>query len=336
MRWVTRAFAFAVALTPAEAEAAARCGTPTDLCDGWTAAAPEQESLDPALICCIGPRLEKLADADPNGVVIARHGVLAYEHYFTGGDENARLQHDANTLHDVHSITKSVTALLTGIAFNLGWLKSLNASIFSFPPQCADLRTSEKDRITLRDLLTMTPGLAWPELAVPVKNSENIDRRIWNASDPHRFLLSQPLAATPGTVWNYNSGAVDLLGVILQKASGQPLDQFAKEALFAPLEVTDWQWGNPSNGLISGWTISLRGKSYSYGYLWLGRETIGSRNIDWVGGLGWGGQRLFVVPTQDLVVVATAYVIKPEAPSGLAGGTALDMVLGAAMHGGGR
>src|SRR6266851_6488481 len=65
---------------------AAECGTPNDLHDGWTVAAPGQEGLDPALICGIGPRLEALKEAKAHGVVIARHGRLVYERYFAGKD----------------------------------------------------------------------------------------------------------------------------------------------------------------------------------------------------------------------------------------------------------
>src|SRR5215470_16425387 len=55
---------------------AADCQEPTDFHDGWTVAAPEQEGLDPALICGIGPRLEALKEANAHGVVITRHGGL--------------------------------------------------------------------------------------------------------------------------------------------------------------------------------------------------------------------------------------------------------------------
>ena len=60
----------------AVAAMAADCPKPTDFHDGWTVAAPEQEGLDPALICGIGPRLEALKEANAHGVVIARHGRL--------------------------------------------------------------------------------------------------------------------------------------------------------------------------------------------------------------------------------------------------------------------
>jgi CubicO group peptidase (beta-lactamase class C family) len=177
MRWITRAFAFAVALAPAVA-AAASCGTPTDLRDGWTAAAPEQEGLDPASICGIGPRLEGLKEAQPHGVVIARHGRLIYEHYFTGKDWRLSMSlgdvsFDAGTNHDIRSISKKVTSLLIGIALDRGLLTDLDAPVFSFFPEYDDLRTPEKDRMTLRHLLTMSSGLAWDETNVAYTNPSN-------------------------------------------------------------------------------------------------------------------------------------------------------------------
>src|SRR5690349_9710015 len=63
---------------------AADCPMPPDLGHGWTVAAPEQEGLDSALICGIGPRLDALKEAQAHGIVIARHGRLIYEHYFRG------------------------------------------------------------------------------------------------------------------------------------------------------------------------------------------------------------------------------------------------------------
>jgi CubicO group peptidase (beta-lactamase class C family) len=354
---------------------AAECGAPADLHDGWEVAAPAQESLDPGLICAIGPRLEKLNEADPNGVVVARHGVLVYEHYFTGwdwqwGSPAAYDLHEAGTLHDLHSISKSVVALLTGIAFDRGWLKDIDAPILSFFPNDADLRGPDKSRITLRDLLTMTSGLAWPELAASSGNRSNPFGRMFEAPDPYRFVLEQPIASTPGTLWNYDSGGVELLGVILKRVAKEPLDQFARAALFEPLGIRHWEWarfanGNPiaSAGLrlrprdlakigqlvldhgawhgrqivsagwiremtspqLPSWDVPGVGGADSYGYLWwLGRLRIDDESFAWVAGIGYGGQRLYVVPSEDLVVAVTAGVFRRSDAQGLAGTTALE------------
>jgi CubicO group peptidase (beta-lactamase class C family) len=368
------ALALGVAPSPGLASAAAPdgCGTPAAMGDAWPVAAAEKEGLDAKLICTIGSTLEKMRDADPNGVVVIRHGVLVYEHYFVAGIEYA-----PNTLHDVRSITKSIVAILAGIALDRGWLKSLDTPVFSFFPNYADLRTPGKDRITLADLLSMTSGLAWPELATSYNDPSNILRQMIGAAHPYRFVLARPLVATPGTVWNYNSGGVELLGDILQKVSHRPLDKFAKQALFDPLEITDWQWQQGKNGTLAaswglwlrprdlakigqlvldhgvweghkivsaawiktmtarhsppGWLFEHRG--LSYGYLWWrGKLPVADHSANWAGGIGWGGQRLFVVPSLDLVVAATAGVYHRSSDQNLAGHTALDLAARAVVH----
>ncbi len=227
------------------------CPKPPDLHDGWTVAAPEQEPLDPALICGIGPRLEALKEAKPHGVVIVRHGTLVYEHYFRGKDWRLSMSlgdvsFDAETKHDIRSISKSVTSLLVGIALDRGILTDLDAPVFSFFPEYDDLRTLEKDRMTLRHLLTMSSGLAWNETSVEYTNPSNTYWQMGVAPRADHFVLAQPLAARPGTVFNYNTGGVDLLGVILRKACGKRLDEFAKETLFDPLGIEDWEWDGSS------------------------------------------------------------------------------------------
>jgi CubicO group peptidase (beta-lactamase class C family) len=229
----------------------ADCPKPIDLHDGWTVAAPEQEGLDSALICGIGPRLEALKEAQAHGIVIARHGRLIYERYFAGRDWRlsmslGEVKFDAGTKHDIRSVSKSVTSLLVGIALDRGLLADLDAPVFSFFPEYDDLRTPEKDRMTLRHLLTMSSGLAWNETSVPYTNPSNTYWQMGIAPRVDHFVLAQPLAAPPGTVFNYNTGSVDLLGVILRKVSGKRVDEFAKEALFDLLGIEDWEWEGSS------------------------------------------------------------------------------------------
>ena len=349
------------------------CAAPAAMSDGWPVAPPAQVGLDPKLICSIGPSLEGLHGADPDGVVVIRHGTLVYEHYFT--DE---MHYDADTVHPIHSVTKSVVGLLVGIAFDRDWLKRLDDPVFPYFPRDADLQSLQKDRITLQDLLTMTSGLEWPESTVPDADPSNIFWQMQRASDPYRFVLTQPLAATPGTVWNYNSGGVELLGDILAKVSHQKLEAFARQALFDPLGIKHFAW-LPSNGKpAASWGLWLRPRdlakigqlllnhgnwngqqivstqwinemvaphvprpswwpsgadeAISYGYLWwLGHLATRDRTVHWIAGIGWGGQRLYVVPSLDLVIVVTASVETSGAPQYLAGSTALDLVVRAAI-----
>jgi len=379
--------ALALSLMPSLAFAAGAiatpttCGAPTASSDGWPVAAPAKEGFDPGLICSIGPALKGLTAVNvdgavvalhPNGVVVVRHGTLVYEHYF-GRD-------DAQRVHPLMSISKSVVALLAGIALDHGWLKQVDARAFSYFPDDSDLRSHDKDSITIRELLTMSSGLSWPEQAVPYSNPANIVQRMALVPDPYRFVLARPLAATPGTVWHYNSGGGELLGDILMKVAHQPLDQFAQQALFDPLGIryADWVWERSQNDkLAASWGLYLLPRGLAkigqlvlnhgtwhghqivsaqwinemtspqvppfkwtnnshancYGYLWwLGESKVGSQEINWVAGIGHGGQKLYVVPSLDLVVVVTAGDYNLFPASGLVGNTALGIVLRAALE----
>src|SRR5438045_2690072 len=172
MGWIN-ALVFGILLAPmlAATAIATDCGSPADLHDAWRIAAPQQVGLDPALVCGIGPRLEALEEAKAHGVVIARHGALVYERYFAGQDWRlstplGEVTFNARTKHDTRSISKSVTSLLVGIALDRGLLINLDTPVFSFFPEYDDLRTPEKDRTTLRHLLTMSSGLAWDETSI--------------------------------------------------------------------------------------------------------------------------------------------------------------------------
>jgi len=380
MRWIgSAALCVALLASVARAGTSADCGAPADLSDGWPVSTPAQQGLDPKLICAIGPGLAKLKGANPHGAVVVRNGMLVYEQYFEGDDKRGSswlgvVPHDANTLHNMESITKSAVALLVGTAFDRGWLTNLDASIFSFLPEYGDLRTPDNNQITLHHLLSMTSGLDWPERAISVNNPENIVRRGYIAADPYRFVLERSVEESPGTVWNYNGGGVWLLGLILRKVAGQPLERFAKDALFEPLGIEEWEWapfpnGDPgtSGGLhlrprdlaklgqlvldggvwqgrqivSADWINRMTarqsppgfsfGSLRSYGYLWWqGRSSIDNHEIDWVGALGRGGQRLYVVPTLRLVVAVTAGLYgesnggAPSPRENLAGDTALN------------
>jgi CubicO group peptidase (beta-lactamase class C family) len=372
--------ALAIALLPAIAQAGSSpgCAAPAAIGDGWPVSEPQAQQLDPALICTIEKNLEKLKDADPHGVVIARNGVLVYETYFAGPDQRWPQQHwkeplqntphDVNTKHDVQSITKSVVALLVGIALDRGLIKNVDVPLLSFFPEYADLASPERQRITLRDLLTMQAGLDWP-----MKPYLSMARRVAAAPDPYRLVLQQPMATEPGKTWFYNNGVADLVGGVVQKATARPLDEFAKEVLFDPLGVTDWEWGRMDNGDPGpSWGLRLRPRDLakigqlvldhgswrgrqivsadwinemilprvvtpkiSYAYLWWrDQEVVDGRGIEWISGLGWGGQCVNIIPKLATVVVVTAgvYDFDGKGPQNLACDAVMDKsVLPAAL-----
>ena len=122
-------------------------------------------------------------------------------------------------------------------------IKSIDEAVFSFFPEYSDLRTPERDKIQLRHLLTMTSGLGWNE-NVPYDSVANTERPMNRSADPYRYALDRKVWNNPGEIWNYNGGCTMLLGAVLQKVTGKSLRDFAKEALFEPLGITDFDWIN--------------------------------------------------------------------------------------------
>ena len=341
---------FALASFPAGAQSAPQpdCSAPP-ASDGWQVAAPDAVGLDPTTLCGIGPRFKAWTAADVHSVLVVRHGKLVYEQYFTGADENLGrpvgvVTFDAVTKHDLRSIEKSVAALVLGIVIEQGRMPGIVQPVLAQLPEYADLRSPQKDQITLRHLLTMSQGLAWNE-DLPYSDPANSETQMDLSPDPIRYALSQPVVAPPGTVWNYSTGSVTILAALLRKATGQPLDALVRTELFEPLGISDYEWAHLPSGNLAPYGLRIRprdlakigqlvldhgiwnGKSvvpadwgatatspqingqqlYFYGFqFWLGRSLLHGRAIEWVAGVGYGGQRLFIVPALDLVVLVHA------------------------------
>jgi CubicO group peptidase (beta-lactamase class C family) len=174
--------------------------------------------------------------ANVTSVSVHQDGALVREEYY--------LHTDADTPHDVRSVTKTVTSLLIGIAIDTGCLTSLDQTLGAL---LGDLAPTDpaKAAITLRDLLTMSSGFDWFERGA-VGYSDWV-----TASDQVQYVVSRPLVAPPGTVFNYNSGALHLLSVILTRACA-PTATFAAQHLFSPLGIAPRPWETNREGVTNG------------------------------------------------------------------------------------
>jgi CubicO group peptidase (beta-lactamase class C family) len=354
----------------------ANCGAPVATEDGWSIATPEDVGFDPAALCQWSERRIATPRDNIHTILVVRQGKLVFEQYFTGDDERGgrpvgQVTYDRTMLHDLRSVSKTVTALLVGIALAQKQLASLDQPIFDFFPEYADLRTPDKARITLRHLLTMSTGLDWDETRTPYTDPNNSAVRMIRAVDSYRYVLSEPVVTPPGDKYTYSSGSTELLGAILHKATGQRLDALARTVLFEPLGIVDVEWMRNADGnTAASWGLRLRPRdmaklgqlvlahglwqgrqivpreyldevtapqiqgagAYFYGYqMWVGRSLVHKREIDWAAGFGLGGQRVFVIPSVDLVVVLTAGLYKSPLQGTLTSDILNDVVL-PAMH----
>ncbi len=247
--------------------------------------------------------------------------------------------------HDLRAITQNVVGLLVGVALGEGKFPALDKPLMDQLPELASLRKPENAAITLSQLLTMSSGLGWNEKS-PFEDPTNSLRRLDDAADPVRFVVEQRMWSKPGEFFNYSNGATTLLMAVLAKTTGRPVHDYAREKLFAPLGITDSEWvglpksGQPapdglrlrprdtaklgqlllSDGVWNGKQVLPKGwaaetmkprvnadKLFYYGYhWWLGRSFLRGRDLAWAGGIGYGGQRLYVIPGLDTVIAITA------------------------------
>ena len=253
-RLLMSALALLALCTTAAAQEAQKCGTaPAAIGDGWAIDRPESVSMDTGALCQLDKFIGQWKEANIHAVVVARAGKLVMERYYTGPDERwgtpiGTVAYGPDVKHDLRSISKSVTSLLVGIALGRGVFPDLDSAVIDQFPEYASLRTPDNARITFRHLLTMSSGWKWDE-SLPYSNPANSERQMISAADPVRYVLEQPVIAAPGSVYNYNGGNTTLLAAVLGKVTGKRLDDYAREKLFGPLGITDFEWVNlPSTG----------------------------------------------------------------------------------------
>lgn len=191
-----------------------------------------------------------------HAVLLSRNGRLVLERYFSGPDESwgrplGAVTFGPDVLHDLRSVTKSITGLLYGIALSRRLVPPPEAPLLAQFPQYPDL-IADPDRTSLRveHALTMSLGTEWNE-GIPYSDPANSEIAMEHAPDRLRFVLDRRIIAKPGERWGYNGGATALLGALIAKGSGMSLPDFARETLFTPLGITRFEWAAGQDGIHS-------------------------------------------------------------------------------------
>lgn len=152
-------------------------------------------------------------------------------------------------LHSMQSVTKSIVSAAIGIAISRGDFPDLDTPVLSFFDVDKTANVDEKKQtMTLRHLLTMSEGLRWNE-NVPYIDPTNTFTVMARSLDWVQFTLDQPMAAAPGTRFNYNSGASLILGQIFLQSTGIDIEAYTAQHLFRPLGITDYEWKRTPFGL---------------------------------------------------------------------------------------
>lgn len=295
--------------------------------DEWRTSTPEEQGMDSKVLMGI---LDYISENDLNihSVTIIRHGYLVFDAYFW--------PIEPDDLHDIASCTKSITSTLVGIALDKGYIQSLNDPFIKYYSDYdMSTRDADPEPITIRHLLTMIAGLECVN-----QPTEVTLLGMQRSPDFIQYALDLPMTHPPGTHFLYNSCGSHLLGGIVANSSGMSLERFARVNLFDPIGI-DWvYWPHDPQGYNHGWG-NLRMKPHDMarlGYLmlnkgrWQGQQIVSRRYVrqttrnhtkdfgpengygfQWwtykfgsFYAMGRGGQRIFVAPILDLLVVTTA------------------------------
>ena len=157
------------------------------------------------------------------GMVVLTDGNAVYENYFGDCTKESRIH--------VFSVTKSIVSILFGIALDKGCLDSVDRKVLDFYPEYT-LKRGKKtlQRVTIRDMLTMI---------APYKYKATPYTKYFTSPDWVKFSLD--VLGGKGEIGTFRYAPLigpDILTSILSKAAGQPVLDFARENLFAPLGIT--------------------------------------------------------------------------------------------------
>ncbi len=237
----------------------------------WPVSTPKAEGLDPVLVA----ELYRDAARSKNlySLLIVKNGKLVAEGYFNNGgvDHYNRLA----------SVTKSVTSALTGLALQRGELKSTDQRLLDFFPEMkGEVADPRKADITIRQLLQMRGGYPW----------EETDTALWAGLLSGYYvpiIETFPLVADPGAAFNYSNLSSNWLGMIIDRASGMRLRDYAIDHLFEPMDIQPGEWGTDAEGHNNGCAnLHLRSRDMAkFGLLYLNEGSWDGDQLlpaDWV------------------------------------------------------
>ncbi len=202
--------------------------------------------------------------------LILRNDTIVYEYYGTDFDSSSVLPS--------FSVSKVFLSALTGIAIAEGKIKSTAQTIGTFLPELND---SGVKQIRILDLLNMRAGLDFTE---SYGNPFALMPKFYYGRNLEKYARNLHLKQSPGKVYEYQSAASFLLGLLLERASGKPLNQYLEEKIWQPLGMeSDASWNTDSrkyNTIKSFCCLNARTRDFArFGRLYLNKGNWNGRQI---------------------------------------------------------
>jgi CubicO group peptidase (beta-lactamase class C family) len=221
--------------------------------EDWETSKPEKEGMSAEKLATLQTYL---GERGTRSTLALRNGRVVAEWLWEGST--------ATTKFPVYSITKSFAATAVGFLATDGKLR-LDQPAADFLPEWA---ADDRKGITVRHLVCMSSGVA----------NDDAGRRA--AADVVGFSVKQPLAAPPGTKWDYNNAACAALSVVVREAAGVEMSTYLKGKLLDPIGIRNYAFQETAGHTIpySGLEITARDLA-RFGYLYLQNGKWGGRRL---------------------------------------------------------
>ncbi len=186
--------------------------------------------------------------------------------------EYTNWQNETDDLHSSYSIAKSFMSTLIGIAIDEGKIPNVQTLAKNYLPELA--KHKESEILSIEHLLNHTSG---------IKNNLSLDAIIYYGKDIYKAFDQLKFEADPGTKQAYSNMSVQLLGIILQRATQKTPTQYLEEKIWQPIQMcSDAIWSVDEENKLEKTYCCLGATAYDYaklGRLYLNKGKWNERQI---------------------------------------------------------
>jgi CubicO group peptidase (beta-lactamase class C family) len=177
-----------------------------------------------------------LSQDKTSAFIIYINNQIVYEKYFRGSTESKA--------SCVFSISKSILSALIGVVISNGYIQSIDQRITDFIPQLKG--NANFNQITIKQLLQMSSGLDWRK-----NKAFDDDGKFYYTSNIRRLIVRHKLSKVPGSSWEYKNIDSELLGWVIENATGSTLSDLVHKYLWEPMGAEfDASWSlDTKNGV---------------------------------------------------------------------------------------